>query len=385
MFNIRSIPLKNIKAHPVRTFILALLAFAQAACFFSGINIFREMRQELSNAGERLGADVIVYPTAAASKISTKSLLMQGTPVEAYRGRSMLSGLESCEDILDVSCQIYISDTLSDGSRIWIYGYEPDTDFAISPWISGDKDTKPEKGSVLAGSAVETADDDTVMLYGREWPVAARLEETGSVLDTSVFASVDTIRDMISASISNGKDDYASLDPETDFSAALIRVYEKDKAQNAADWINIHIRKVTAVAGEETLTHTALGIPGTSGMMALTAGLIFVVLLLAMFITLSMLMKERTDEIRVWYSVGASQGIVRRMMLSEAFIIHLAGAVLGVLVMAFLSIITGGRLLRIDSISTGLSAAGFSIAVTVAAGIIFTYTALLSAANRRTV
>ena len=114
MLSLREIPIKNLKTHPVRTVILFVLTLAQAACVFGGIMMMLGMRQELARAQARLGADVLAYPTAAESKISMKSLLMQGTPVEVYRDRSMLDKMEYCDGISAVTHQIYISDTAAD-------------------------------------------------------------------------------------------------------------------------------------------------------------------------------------------------------------------------------------------------------------------------------
>ncbi len=84
-FSMNAIPFRNMRAHPVRTVILLLLVLAQAACAYSGLTLMRNMRQALSLADARLGADIPVYPGAAMSRISADSLLMQGTPVEVWK------------------------------------------------------------------------------------------------------------------------------------------------------------------------------------------------------------------------------------------------------------------------------------------------------------
>lgn len=88
---LNSIPMKNMRTHPVRTMILMLLVIAQAACVMGGLMLTRSMRQEMALAEARLGADILVYPSAAMSKISSKTLLMQGSPVEVWKDRSILS------------------------------------------------------------------------------------------------------------------------------------------------------------------------------------------------------------------------------------------------------------------------------------------------------
>ena len=135
---------------------------------------------QLSLAERRLGADIVVYPTAALQKIDKDDLTMLGTPVECYRERSMLSRMSSNEDIESVSYQIYIADTAADGKRTWIVGYEPQTDFVIAPWLEEGADAAPGAG-VVAGSDVDDGGSGTVALFGRSWPVTASLDRKSVV------------------------------------------------------------------------------------------------------------------------------------------------------------------------------------------------------------
>ena len=99
-----------MKAHPARTIILMVLTAAQVMSILTGLFLVSAMRRELQLIQLRLGADLLVYPTQAMSKISKDALLMQGTPVLVYKSRSMLSRLADNENIAAVSYQIYISD-----------------------------------------------------------------------------------------------------------------------------------------------------------------------------------------------------------------------------------------------------------------------------------
>ena len=377
MLSLREIPIKNLKTHPVRTVILFVLTLAQAACVFAGIMMMLGMRQELARAQARLGADVLAYPTAAESKISMKSLLMQGTPVEVYRDRSMLDKMEYCDGISAVTHQIYISDTAADGSKIWIYGYEPETDFVISPWLENEKDIQTPAGSVILGSKV-AAEKDMITLYKKDWPVAARLEETGSSLDTSVFVCMDTLKELIKASEEAGIDTYASVNPDKQFSSAPVRVIDKSKVSSVADWINIYVRKVTAVRSEETLTQASSGIQSTTKMLAVIAGAAWLVLLAALGITQSMLMKERTGELHVWQAIGASRRIVNRVMLSEAFLVHLAGAVAGTILAGIFFLLFGKGYPLGGTVAAVIAA----VVVTVAAGLFSAWLAVKKASKK---
>ena len=195
--SLRRVPLLTIRAHPVRSLIIAVLALAQAACVFGGLILVGAMRAELTLAERRLGADLVVYPTACLNQVEKKRLLMLGTPVGCHQPRSALARMSSNEDIAAVSYQLYVSETLADGSTRWIVGFEPETDFALSPWIAEGEGTSLPRGSVLVGSAVPGADGQSLSVFGRECPIGAHLLATGSELDDAVFVSMDTLTDMM--------------------------------------------------------------------------------------------------------------------------------------------------------------------------------------------
>ena len=131
--SLRRVPVANIRAHPLRSVVILFLALAQAACVFGGFILVTAARNELSLAERRLGSDLVVYPTSCLNQVDKNRLLMLGTPVGCHQPRSALARLSSNEDIASVSHQLYVSETLEDGSTRWIVGFEPETDFVLGP------------------------------------------------------------------------------------------------------------------------------------------------------------------------------------------------------------------------------------------------------------
>lgn len=115
--SLRRVPLMTIRAHPIRSLIIAVLALAQAACLFGGFILVGAMRAELTLAERRLGADLVVYPTACLNQVEKKRLLMLGTPVGCHQPRSALARMSSNEDIAAVSYQLYVSEDPRDDTR----------------------------------------------------------------------------------------------------------------------------------------------------------------------------------------------------------------------------------------------------------------------------
>ena len=376
--SLRRVPLLTIRAHPVRSLIIAVLALAQAACVFGGLILVGAMRAELTLAERRLGADLVVYPTTCLNQVEKKRLLMLGTPVGCHQPRSALARMSSNEDIAAVSYQLYVSETLVDGSTRWIVGFEPETDFALSPWIAEGEGTSLPRGSVLVGSAVPGADGQTLSVFGRERPIGAHLLTTGSELDDAVFVSMDTLSDMMADAGAAGEDNDASLDPRTDYSAALVRASDSDAIESVTNWINLYVRKVSAVRAADALVGAASGIRVHRGIAIGVLGATWFVLLGALVIVQVSLMNERMQELAVWRSIGASRSIMSRVMLSESALLHVAGALAGVCLAALTVPFVGdGSLVEtLASPATSLPLAGLSIVAVTCVGVAGTRLAL---------
>lgn len=376
--SLRRVPLMTIRAHPVRSIIIAVLALAQAACVFGGLILVGAMRAELTLAERRLGADLVVYPTACLNQVEKKRLLMLGTPVGCHQPRSALARMSSNEDIAAVSYQLYVSETLADGSTRWIVGFEPETDFALSPWIAEGEGTSLPRGSVLVGSAVPGADGQTLSVFGRERPIGAHLLTTGSELDDAVFVSMDTLTDVMADTRAAGEDIDASLDPSADYSAALVRASDSDAIESVTNWINLYVRKVSAVHATEALVGAASGIRAHRGVAIGVLGATWLVLLGALIIVQVSLMNERMQELAVWRSIGASRSIMTRVMLSESALLHVAGALVGVCLAALTVPFVGdGSLVEVLAApATSLPLAGLSLVAVTCVGVAGTRLAL---------
>lgn len=376
--SLRRVPLMTIRAHPIRSLIIAVLALAQAACVFGGFILVGAMRAELSLAERRLGADLVVYPTSCLNQVEKKRLLMLGTPVDCHQPRSALARMSSNEDIAAVSYQLYVSETLADGTTRWIVGFEPETDFALSPWIAEGEGSSLPRGSVLVGSAVPGADGQTLSVFGHERPIGAHLLATGSELDDAVFVSMDTLTDMMADARAAGEDIDSSLDPSTQYSAALVRASDSDAIESVTNWINLYVRKVSAVRAAEALSGAASGIRAHRGVAIGVLGATWLVLLGALVIVQVSLMNERIQELAVWRSIGASRSIMSRVMLGESAVLHAAGALAGVCLAAItLPFVGDGSLAEVLAApATSLPLAGLSLVAVTCVGVAGTRLAL---------
>lgn len=329
---LRLVPVKNIRAHPVRAAIILVLVLAQAACVFVGLVALDGMRAQLSLAERRLGADLVVYPTTCLNQVDKRQLSMLGTPAQCDQPRAALSRMDANEDISAVTVQLAIADTQPDGTSLWIVGYDPASDFVISPWIAEGEGAAPPTGTVAVGAAVRQDPDGQVTLFGKQWPVGAHLEATGTDTDTIVFVTMDTLRQVIAASAESGIDTYAYLNPDQDYTVALVRVTNPSDVDAVTEWINLYVRKVTAVRSDVAVAATASDVSAHRSVLLGVLGVAWLILLAALMVAQATLMNERRHEIFVWRSIGASRATIARVMTAESLIVHAAGALAGVVI-----------------------------------------------------
>ena len=67
---------------------------------------------------------------------------------------------------------------------------------------------------------------------------------------------MDTLSQVIAASTQAGVDTYASLNPAEDYTVALVRVANPADVQAVTEWINLYVRKVSAVRSDLTVATT---------------------------------------------------------------------------------------------------------------------------------
>lgn len=226
------------------------------------------------------------------------------------------------------------------------------------------------EGSVAVGADAAVSREGTVTLFGEEWPVDSHLERTGAELDKAVLVPIGSLERVIAAAVATGDDSYASIDPHADYSVALLRLKERSDAESVTNWINLYIRRVTAVHSEEALAGTASSVSAHSSMLAGVAALTWLILLGALAVAQWALFNERRREANVWRILGASRALVERVLLREALMVHASGALLGALVAAGLVALIGVAPVRSELVSPGnlatLAAAAMAMSLLVA-------------------
>lgn len=329
-----SVAFRNIKGKPVRSAVLVFLAAVLSFTLLGGTLIVSSLRSGLGSLGSRLGADIMVVPYEAATKSELENIVLQGNTGYFYMDSSSMEKVAAREGVGQMSCQFFLASASSSCCSIpvQLIGFDPETDFTISPWIKTNYDKKLGLYDVVAGNDLNAFVGDELTFYGQKCRVAAKLDKTGTSFDTTVFADNETIKALIQSSLDLNMNTFLDADPDRTTSCILINAADGYSPEEVVNDINLHVKRVKAVQTKEMIS----GISDSLGGISDTAGFLVAAVWVLSFIILSLVftmsINERKKEFAVLRILGASRLKLASIVLKESLLTCLAGGVLGTLI-----------------------------------------------------
>ena len=330
--NWRQLPLKNLIHRPGRTAALMLLTAFLALSVFGGSVVVGSLRSGLDSLEARLGADIIVMPAEAESKVSFKNLLLQGTAGAFYMDAPALERVKEVEGVAQAAPQTFLASLKADccAVKVQIIGIDPEADFTVKPWIEQSYSRALDDMEVVVGCRVNADVGEDLRVYGLNTHVTARLAETGTGFDTAVYCNMDTMRTLLKAAEEKGVTHRITADGEDMISAIYVRVAEGYDVGKVCNALNGHVRRATAVRAKSMLTGVSEGLAGVSHTVALLIAAVWLLAVVILLIAYAMMINERRREFAVLRLLGASRKALAALMLKEAALCSLLGGALGV-------------------------------------------------------
>ena len=331
MHTIFPLALKNLIRKPGRTLALSLLTAFLALAVFGGSTVVLSLRSGLNSLEARLGADIILVPSEAQSKVSFQNMFLQGTAGAFYMDAATLDRALEVEGVEKAAPQTFLASLKADccSIKIQVIGIDPQRDFTVQPWISRSLSQGLNDMEVAVGCKVEADVGEIIRIYDERCKVVARLEATGTGLDTAVYCNMPTMDALLAAAESKGISHKISSGDSV-ISAVYIKVKDGCNIDEVNSRLNGHIRKVTAVRTRSMLTGVSDSLAGISrtvtGLIIAVWALAFLILLLAF----ALIIRERSREFAVLRVAGASRGMLGRMVLLESALCGLLGGLVGV-------------------------------------------------------
>ena len=330
----QSLSCRNLIKRPARSGALIILAALLSLSVFGGTMIVSSLRSGLSSLQDRLGADIMVVHYEAATKSDLQNIVLQGNTGYFYMDSKKLDQIAAMDGIGQVSAQFYLASASSGCCSIpvQIIGFDPETDFTISPWIKKSYQKELQDLDVVVGNDLNAFVGDTLTFYGTQVHVAAKLDKTGTTLDTAVYTNANTIRTLIKSSLEKKLNDFGDIDPQKVVSCVLVNVADGYTVEEVLNDINLHVRKVEAVQTKNMISDISGSLKGVSDIIGVLTGAIWILALVIMVIMFVVSVGERKKEFAVLRVIGASRKKLSGIVMLEGLIISVVGSLAGVVV-----------------------------------------------------
>ena len=325
-----SLSVKNLTRRPGRTLALTLLTAFLALAVFGGSVVVLSLRSGLNSLEARLGADIILVPSEAQSKVSFQNMFLQGTTGAFYMDASVLDKAREVNGVEKAAPQTFLASLKADccSIKIQVIGIDPQRDFTVQPWIAHSLTRALGDMDVAVGCKVEADVGEIIRIYDQRCKVVARLEATGTGLDTAVYCNMDTMNTLLQAAEAMGVSHRIESGDQV-ISAVYVKVRDGYDIGAVNSKLTGRLRKVTAVRTRSMITGVSDGLAGVSRTVTALIAAVWVLALIILLLAFALIIRERSREFAVLRLVGASRGMLARMVLLESALCGLLGGLIG--------------------------------------------------------
>ena len=323
--------LKNISGHGFRSGVVILCALLVAAFALFTTLLMRGAETSLRLALDRLGADIVVVPSGAETKI--ESALLMGIPARFWMPQDTVAKIAALPGAGAVSPQLYLA-TLTgasccDVSDMFMIAYDPQSDFTIQPWLEKNLGNSLRQGEVVGGSFIHaTEGGQNIKVYGYLVTLRANLEATGTGLDQTMFLTFDTARDI--ARLSKTQAVSPLVIPPDSISAAPVKVKPGSDAHAVALQILQTVPGVVPIESSNMFQSYRTQMTSLLRIILSVLGLTWVLSIALISLVFSMAANERRKELGVLRAMGATRRFVFQSMLAEAGVLAFVGGAIGI-------------------------------------------------------
>lgn len=327
---IRQMPILNLHSRPFRTAALIALVTFLSFALFGGSVLAISLQRGLNSVKARFGADLIAIPLGYDTGM--EAILLKGEPSFFYLDKSYLEKIKEVEGVEQATAQFYLTSTGSDccDLPVQLIGFDPDTDFSIRPWIRESYGGTIPPGALLVGNDIRLDDKREITFFGREYPVAALLDKTGTGLDSAVYTDMDTLYGMMAAAQEKGFHFLDQVRPEAMISSVLVKAERGYDAETVGRNIRAAMDGLQIVKTQSMISGIAKNLDAFSGLLFGTVGALLLVGLVMLALVFSMTANERKKEFAVLRILGATGKRLALFLLREALLVSVAGGILGV-------------------------------------------------------
>ncbi len=332
-----SIALSNLSYKINRTLSMLLLTSLCAASVFACVVLSYGLKNGINTIQKRLGADLMIVPKGAEQKM--QSVLISGEPNYFYMEKEIAEKISQIEGVEKVTSRFYLTSVSEDccDFLVQIVGFEPETDFVISPWIeeSFPPDSKKfteefyTEGCVVTGSNVLTQKDG-VRFFGKTHPVSGKLSKSGAGIDNAVFVSMNTLKEIYDDAKERGFGFISDGKAGSKVSAVFVRLSEGAKADSTAVKITSRIPNVSVVKRDAVFSEISSSLDSVFFILKILAVSVTLFTVISLAIIFPLAVSSRIAEFSILRILGAAHKKCAKILLYEALFISVAGGLSGI-------------------------------------------------------
>jgi putative ABC transport system permease protein len=322
---------KNIRGSGFRSIAILLAVMGVAGFLLATTLIIQGSKYSLDSGLQRLGADIIVVPQDAESKV--ESALLMGKPTNVWMPESNIKTVAAVRGVEAVSPQVYLSSLYGAAccsvSEMFIVVYDPETDFTITPWLKDNLGRGLVQGEVIGGCYIFVPPDDQyIKLYGSKMTLKGNLAPTGTGIDQTLFMTSETARALAISSVSLAEQPLVF--PENQISTIMVRVTPNSDVHKVALTIFKDTKGLWPIESPQLFGTFRSQMNGLLwGFFAITL-VVWILAMVLIGIIFSMAANERRREMAILRALGAKKSFIFRLVLSEAALMGLSGAIVGI-------------------------------------------------------
>lgn len=328
------IALNNIVHRQFRSVCIVLLIAVTTLLITSGTLLGFSLRNGVESINARLGADAMIVPRSAGD--SFEGALLSGSPSTFYLTADVANRIVRLDGIERATAQLFIStfDSEHCAALVQIIGYDPASDFIVTPWLKSSKITEPGYGEVVIGGNVQLQPGDEMPLFSVKLNVAGVLDKTGMGFDNAVFVNLETAQMLLGE-----YEKFASALPlpegvgtEDVVSAILIDFKSGTDTQAFQQNLNQEFRTdgIRYVSSQALLAGISKNLNLVIGILLVLLGALWVFAVFVLAIIFTLALNERQREFGILRAIGATRRKLMSIVLLEAALLCAAGAICGV-------------------------------------------------------
>lgn len=324
--------LKNLGRKRFRTLSIIAAVFLACCLIFVGTITVKSVRQGLEDGMARLGADILVVPKGYVTQGT--EVLMGGEASAFYMDESILDKVRAVEGVKQASPQLYItSETLicCTMPTIHLVGYDPDSDFVVTPWLQFEHEKTMEGVDVMTVGAntMYAVDGAFVTFFGKRFKIKSATLKTGiKFIDYSAFMTMDLARKMVK--ISHSKSEAPLAIGADDISSVVVKIDSGIGVVDVAGSIERHVPGVKTIISRNLVSTMKSDVHGVLSGIIFAGIMSWFMTILLMAIVFAMIVNERRRELGLLRAMGANKLHLIKLILLEAIILSVVGSCLGI-------------------------------------------------------